>query len=713
MRRFKEEISRLMYTFYEATGMATIGVDEQLNMVYCCPNKGFFVDFTYIVLNQITSFLSGLFASKPSDENQFHTFILEHNFICNVCLMLREGIYYGALITEPMLVNALSPAEIEAMLDRYQIPIREKSAFKYNLLSIKVVHYSRIRSLGILLCNLARGFCDERPSQQILHGSSRCMCSAKNPHYAAGNGLSVADWPRYVPYTSYLQVKKVIQSGSTEELSGVINKIIADYMPTEPYGDTQFLRSMKNSFIKACVMGSLAAVEVGAPYAQTMEVTDEFIRQIELQDNISELFALTKKTMLAFARMVSLSSGSILSKPVRLVLDYIQEHYPEKVTLERLAEHTGLSGYYLSNIIKKETGLTLIDNINRVRIEKSRHLLLDMNTSVLDVAQQVGFTYQNHFAAVFKKITGVSPSDYRRFMGLEHRAKCKDKGVCSLPPGLIEQAYNMITMFSDFYDVVRIVDPVSRRSWVLQSKDDSLLSDTCYNFWGRNEYCADCVAVKAYLENGAAVKISKKGEQCYLTMAIPKAYGEDVYVIEALKGILDGDYIETPKPAQACAARDIVSETDACTGLYSRAYIDKNLPLAMRHHTLNRQPLSLIIAVIDILEQDSTDSDYHTYDSLLKTFAACARNSIRSGEDWAARYGGRFFLIVLGNTDYPRAVRIAERIKYSFTQNAETAEKEATAFTAHFGVKTLSDAINDADTFIRAAFLSIGTNAVD
>ncbi len=714
MRRFKEEISRLMYTFYEATGTATIGVDEQLNMVLCYPSKGFFVDFTYVVMNQMTSFLSGLFAGGPTAENQFHTFIIENNIICNVCLVMREGIYCGALITEPTLVSALSPAEIEALLDRYQIPIKDKGPFKYNLLSIKVVPYSRMHALGILLSNLVRSFCDEHPSQQVLHGSSGFKCNAKKPHYTAGNGLLVASRPRFVPYTSYLQVKKGIQSGNTEELSGVMNKIIADYMPAEPCDDTRFLRSMKNSFIKACVMGSFAAVESSTPYVQTMEVADEFIRKIELQDNMGELFTLTKNAMLAFARMVSLGSGSIFSKPVRLVLDYIQEHYPEKVTLERLAEHTGLSGYYLSNIIKRETGLTLIDNINRVRIEKSRQLLLDMNTTVLDVAQQVGFVYQNHFAAVFKKITGVSPSDYRRFMGLEHHAKYYDKSVCSLPPGLIEQAYNMITMSSDFYDVVRIIEPVSRRSWVLQSKDDSLFSETCYNFWGRNEYCANCVAVKAYLENGAAVKISKKGDRRYLVMAIPKVCSEGgVYVIETVKCILDSDYIEAVETASTCAAPNSTPSNDACTGLYSRTYIDRNLPIAMRHHALARQPLSLIIAVIDVLEQDSANGDYHTYDCLLKEFAACAKGSIRSGEDWAGRYGGRIFLIVLSNTDYPSAVKIAQRIKYSFTQNAAAADKEVSAFTAHFGVKTLSDRINDADTFIRSAFISIGTNTVD
>jgi AraC-like DNA-binding protein len=57
--------------------------------------------------------------------------------------------------------------------------------------------------------------------------------------------------------------------------------------------------------------------------------------------------------------------------------------------------------------------MSLTDHINQVRIEASKTELLNTSLSVNEIALKVGFTYQNHFARIFRKYTGLSPLDYR------------------------------------------------------------------------------------------------------------------------------------------------------------------------------------------------------------------------------------------------------------------------------------------------------------
>ena len=88
-----------------------------------------------------------------------------------------------------------------------------------------------------------------------------------------------------------------------------------------------------------------------------------------------------------------------------------------ELSLEEIARHVYFSRSYLSSLFKNETGSSLFAYINRVRVEKSKVLLLDESISLLDVAALCGFEDQSYFTKVFKKLVGVSPKRYRSSRG--------------------------------------------------------------------------------------------------------------------------------------------------------------------------------------------------------------------------------------------------------------------------------------------------------
>ena len=100
---------------------------------------------------------------------------------------------------------------------------------------------------------------------------------------------------------------------------------------------------------------------------------------------------------------------------VEQILNYFEDHYSEKVSLDRIAENMYLSPFYISKIFKSETGDTPIRHLINIRLEKAREILLEeKDRSIQEVAAQVGYDDAYHFSKLYKKHFGVSPSQTRK-----------------------------------------------------------------------------------------------------------------------------------------------------------------------------------------------------------------------------------------------------------------------------------------------------------
>jgi len=95
-------------------------------------------------------------------------------------------------------------------------------------------------------------------------------------------------------------------------------------------------------------------------------------------------------------------------------VDYIKRKYAESLTLEDVAESLNISPFYLSRILKKHTGRNYTDLVAEMRISKAKEFLRDVNLSIKEVTYMTGFNSQNYFSRIFKKLVGISPSEYRR-----------------------------------------------------------------------------------------------------------------------------------------------------------------------------------------------------------------------------------------------------------------------------------------------------------
>ena len=102
------------------------------------------------------------------------------------------------------------------------------------------------------------------------------------------------------------------------------------------------------------------------------------------------------------------------SKYVLEAMAYIGEHYHEpNIGVAAIAQHLGISEGHLSHTFKKETDYTLLNYLTRYRVHRAMELLRDCRLKVYEVAEQVGYRDIAYFSATFKKLVGMSPSEYQ------------------------------------------------------------------------------------------------------------------------------------------------------------------------------------------------------------------------------------------------------------------------------------------------------------
>lgn len=102
------------------------------------------------------------------------------------------------------------------------------------------------------------------------------------------------------------------------------------------------------------------------------------------------------------------------SKYVQNAIAYIESHYADPaLSISVIAQMLNISEGHLSHTFKKETDSTLLAYLTRFRIHKAMELLQDCRVKVYEVAEQVGYRDIAYFSSTFKKMVGVSPSEYQ------------------------------------------------------------------------------------------------------------------------------------------------------------------------------------------------------------------------------------------------------------------------------------------------------------
>lgn len=188
---------------------------------------------------------------------------------------------------------------------------------------------------------------------------------------------------------------------------------------------------LKQEFLEKLAAEVFDANPAHVELPNQLSVQDGFVSQLILavrnelkQGNpCGQLYAETAARMLALHLLSNHCTIHYRTKPYKgglsksrsqVVLDYIDAHLHEEISLDELAGLTGLTSYHFLRLFKRSTGQTPLQFIIRARMERARKLLAAPRASVTDVAMAVGYESVSHFITLFKRHTGMTPLEYQK-----------------------------------------------------------------------------------------------------------------------------------------------------------------------------------------------------------------------------------------------------------------------------------------------------------
>lgn len=186
-----------------------------------------------------------------------------------------------------------------------------------------------------------------------------------------------------------------------------INKLKRAKLASDP------LRSLKNSIICSCTIFTRAVIEGGMHPEVAYNLSDVLIQEIERLDSREKLEKFEINMVYTFIRTLEEEQMPRHSPIVQKAISYIHEHILHDLSLEKIASELYINPSYLSTLFKKETGTSLVEYINRKKIEESKYFLLHSDMPISSIASLFHFCNQSYYTSLFKKFTGTTPAKYR------------------------------------------------------------------------------------------------------------------------------------------------------------------------------------------------------------------------------------------------------------------------------------------------------------
>jgi AraC-like DNA-binding protein/ligand-binding sensor protein len=358
--------------------------------------------------------------NTPCDEQHVNAIKEAHRFggsyiyMCDLGFMFwtsplySEGTYAGALLVTGFLgVDRQEASHSLSVMTRGQLSEEE---LRHHPEKYPLGESERIKALAELLVVLAEslssggddyhGMLKRRAEQQFDLSN---QIEELKKQYPQGQ-LS----PEY-SLSKERQLLGAIRRGDNEVGRKILNELLAVLLFSNP---DQF-KSMQFRAIELIVLLSRANVSPGNSEEVLLETNNYYLCRIQEAKTIEELTDILHAIVERMAGDIFSFKGVRHASALRKAERYIWDHYTRRISLQEIAEISGLSAPYFSTIFKEEMGENLSSYLNRLRVEKAGRLLTETGLSLSEIAGSCGFEDQSWFSKIFKNYTGISPGKYR------------------------------------------------------------------------------------------------------------------------------------------------------------------------------------------------------------------------------------------------------------------------------------------------------------
>ena len=215
------------------------------------------------------------------------------------------------------------------------------------------------------------------------------------------------DW-RY-PLESERELLGKVKIGDRTGAKEILNSILGTILFHNP-GD---LGVLKARLLELLSILSRSAVEGGVDIDVILEKNLAYVNKVMQINEQGDLCAWISAALGEFIELVYSSRDGKKATQIGLAINYIDANYDKPVTLAEIARASCLSVSRLAHIFKEQMGITMIDYLTSVRIERAKRLLLSTEQNCTEICFQVGYNNQSYFTRTFKELVGMTPRQFR------------------------------------------------------------------------------------------------------------------------------------------------------------------------------------------------------------------------------------------------------------------------------------------------------------
>lgn len=140
---------------------------------------------------------------------------------------------------------------------------------------------------------------------------------------------------------------------------------------------------------------------------------NKYYKAIQTCNDLPSLQELENKMVTSYfdilVNFVEVTDNFIINK----IITYLYTHLENHLTIKELSDDLHISEGYISTCFKKNMNMSVMNYFKKIKIDRSKTLLIDSDKSILEISTSLGFCDQCHFTKVFKKIVGITPTEFR------------------------------------------------------------------------------------------------------------------------------------------------------------------------------------------------------------------------------------------------------------------------------------------------------------
>lgn len=201
---------------------------------------------------------------------------------------------------------------------------------------------------------------------------------------------------------------ELLKNGDEEELSVLLSGLFNN-LAAESSNGIDKVREFSFAYV-AAVLSEYLALELDNLMESCTRVLGELAAATNTQDLFSCLFGLSREVMAQQGRRRSKSRNYVIDAAKEYMIENLSN---EKLSLDMVSSHVGLSSVYLCRLFHKESGVSFTEFLNAARIEKAKKLLKETNLKVFEVSYQSGYSNPKHFSYMFRRLVGLTPLEYK------------------------------------------------------------------------------------------------------------------------------------------------------------------------------------------------------------------------------------------------------------------------------------------------------------